>query len=110
MKKRMIALLTVAVLLLGMLCGCNKDEGNTQEPGLQTNLVVSCQANEAVLNVINEQIVKFQTMYPGVQVTLDATGQAAANIVCGTADQLAAYMKEDKLVNLESWIGDIIVV
>lgn len=106
MKKRMIALLIAAVLLLSMLCGCNKEKETTEDPGLQANLVVSCQADEAVLNVINEQIVKFQTIYPGVQVTLDATGQEAANIVCGTADQIAAYMKEDKLVNLESWIDD----
>lgn len=108
MKKRILALLLAAVMLVGALCGCGKKNEQEQlEPGLTASLVVSCQGeSEAVLTAINDRIVKFQTQFPGVQVTLDTTGGAEANIVCASADQLATYWKDGKLLDLDVYFDD----
>lgn len=110
MKKRWIALAIAAIMLTTILCGCKEDAGQAgegnQQDRLQASLVISCQEEEAVLKVINDRIAKFQTQFPGVQVTLDATGEAAANILCASGDQLAAYWKDGKLLDLDTFLED----
>ena len=114
MKKRLIAVLLVAVMTVSLLCACKEEKKEPTAPaapqGLTAEITLSCAAEGKKLDTLNAQIAKFMTDFPGIQVTLDAEGKVAEgeypNVLCATPEEVVQYQKEDLLVSMDPWIDE----